>query len=575
MADWNTPSLTSTYTSVLDTFKSRDVDSAVMFSPTYATALTNVPTGTVRWNPTGKIWEIYSGTAWGALETLYNINVDKLDGQDGSYYRDWANLLNVPATFAPSAHTHDDRYYTETEADGRYGNNLFVSGNNIQLRTVGGTALTTLTVPYATAAGNASTVGGFSVGQNLLTTSSPSFTGGTITGTFTAETLLRTGKAAQAISVAEFYDNAGTTWRSLQYNSGVAERWQVEHTDGTFKNLYHEGHVPDWTEVSGKPATFAPSAHGHAFDQTTKMQVHRAATATLDTLTGLQGEVACDTTTGRLRVYNGSAAGGAVHALLSDIPAAVSLTAYARLDTAQTFTQGQTLPFLRLSDVGDAALASAGHAFQIGPTAGGNLIIDANEVMARNNGAAALLALNADGGNITLGATTSTVTVAGTLTVTTGLNLPANSVLTADINTSAVTTTKIADGAVTAAKLASGAIPAGWVPLGAASPSAGTSISFTGLDLTPYTMLYFAVQGADPSPNDNSQSISLAGITVTAGSTASQWAIGFVQLATGRTTSSAAGTGGIGTLRNNSTTVTFAASGNSLSGGLFVLYGVR
>ena len=32
----------------------------------------------------------------------------------------WGNLTNIPATFAPSAHNHDDRYYTETESDGRF-----------------------------------------------------------------------------------------------------------------------------------------------------------------------------------------------------------------------------------------------------------------------------------------------------------------------------------------------------------------------------------------------------------------------------------------------------------------------
>jgi hypothetical protein len=33
---------------------------------------------------------------------------------------EWTSVQNKPATFAPSAHTHDDRYYTESESDGRY-----------------------------------------------------------------------------------------------------------------------------------------------------------------------------------------------------------------------------------------------------------------------------------------------------------------------------------------------------------------------------------------------------------------------------------------------------------------------
>jgi hypothetical protein len=32
----------------------------------------------------------------------------------------WADITGKPATFPPDAHNHDDRYYTEAEADGRY-----------------------------------------------------------------------------------------------------------------------------------------------------------------------------------------------------------------------------------------------------------------------------------------------------------------------------------------------------------------------------------------------------------------------------------------------------------------------
>lgn len=33
---------------------------------------------------------------------------------------EWTSVQNKPATFPPSSHTHDDRYYTESESDGRY-----------------------------------------------------------------------------------------------------------------------------------------------------------------------------------------------------------------------------------------------------------------------------------------------------------------------------------------------------------------------------------------------------------------------------------------------------------------------
>ena len=55
---------------------------------------------------------------------------------------------------------------------------------------------------------------------------------------------------------------------------------------------------------------------------------------------------------------------------------------------------------LRLTSTTDASATSTGHAFQSGPTNNANIIINSNEVMARNNGAVAALYLNPDGGEV-------------------------------------------------------------------------------------------------------------------------------------------------------------------------------
>lgn len=70
---------------------------------------------------------------------------------------------------------------------------------------------------------------------------------------------------------------------------------------------------------------------------------------------------------------------------------------------------------IRIPTTTDASLSSTGHGFQIGPTSGTNLVADNNEIMARNNGSASTLNLNIDGGNITLGAASSTVNLPGRL----------------------------------------------------------------------------------------------------------------------------------------------------------------
>jgi len=63
---------------------------------------------------------------------------------------------------------------------------------------------------------------------------------------------------------------------------------------------------------------------------------------------------------------------------------------------------------LRLSATEQAALASTLHAFQVGPTSGTNLIIDQDEIIARNNGAASPLYLQTTGsGQVYIGGTLS------------------------------------------------------------------------------------------------------------------------------------------------------------------------
>lgn len=336
MADWTNPVLTSQYTALLDILKDRDFDLATMFSPDFSTG-TNIPVGAVRWNPTTKIWEIRNVSAgWDPLATKYEIDVDKLDGQHGAYYLAWANLTGVPATFAPSAHTHDDRYYTETEADARYGFTVDNNGNNIRLKAANGTVLSTLQVGYATAAGDAATVAGKAVDQNLRIADSVTFAAVTTTGNTTVEGILQVGKAGGGDSVADFYDATNLTWRSFRWlNTG--SKWQVEDATGAFRELFHEGHVPDWSEVAGKPTTFAPTAHGHAFDGTNQLQVRGETQVVNDALTGLLGELVFDTTNKRLYVHDALTLGGEQVAYVSDIPAPQSLTNYARKDIAETF----------------------------------------------------------------------------------------------------------------------------------------------------------------------------------------------------------------------------------------------
>lgn len=54
----------------------------------------------------------------------------------------------------------------------------------------------------------------------------------------------------------------------------------------------------------------------------------------------------------------------------------------------------------------DASLVSTLHPFQIGPSSGQNIRMDANEILSVDNGATAILALNPDGGDVTINSNT-------------------------------------------------------------------------------------------------------------------------------------------------------------------------
>jgi hypothetical protein len=159
MTNWNTLDVTLTYTAVLDEIAARDDDAAKLFNP-LTTTVSNLPQNTVRWNPSNARFEILSGSSWNALTTSYAMNVTQLGGQNAAYYLNWNNFTNKPTTYPPSSHTHDDRYYTEAESDGRFGATLANSGQLLQLKAPNGGVVGSITVAYAASAGSAENIDG-------------------------------------------------------------------------------------------------------------------------------------------------------------------------------------------------------------------------------------------------------------------------------------------------------------------------------------------------------------------------------------------------------------------------------
>jgi hypothetical protein len=75
-------------------------------------------------------------------------------------------------------------------------------------------------------------------------------------------------------------------------------------------------------------------------------------------------------------------------------------------------------PRIRLTSTTAAGNTSTGHAFQIGATNTVNLVMDGNELSARNNGAVSALTLNRSGGDIALGNSLTTVDIIGRIDAT-------------------------------------------------------------------------------------------------------------------------------------------------------------
>jgi hypothetical protein len=74
----------------------------------------------------------------------------------------------------------------------------------------------------------------------------------------------------------------------------------------------------------------------------------------------------------------------------------ISLDGY--VSTYETTTGG-----IRIGNGNDVTLSSTNHGFQVGIDSGNNIVIDTNEIMARNNGTANTLNLNIDGGDVHMG----------------------------------------------------------------------------------------------------------------------------------------------------------------------------
>lgn len=145
----------------------------------------------------------------------------------------WDKVTGKPSTYPATAHTHDDRYYTESEINGKLSKYLPLTGG---------------------------TVSGF-ITASLATANDIGFEAKN-TGSGKSVTLM-VGSGQQNRGV---YDRSGNKWMLYaDANNNV-------YVNGTASN------VP-WSGVTGKPSTFTPSSHTHDDRYYTETEINDKVTA--------------------------------------------------------------------------------------------------------------------------------------------------------------------------------------------------------------------------------------------------------------------------------------------------------
>ncbi len=196
----------------------------------------------------------------------------------------WGEITGKPSTFTPSSHTHDDRYYTESEVDSKLSRKANSSHNHTisQITDIANASVKSAT--SATTAASAQSVEWNNVKNkpSTYTPSSHSHDNSTITsldaGKITTGTIniarLPQGALERCVIVADDTARFKLTKSNIQKGDTVKVTgtgkmyFVIDDTKLTSEDgytVYTAGSataVP-WSGITGKPATYPPSSHNH------------------------------------------------------------------------------------------------------------------------------------------------------------------------------------------------------------------------------------------------------------------------------------------------------------------------
>lgn len=177
----------------------------------------------------------------------------------------WSGVTGKPSTFTPSSHTHDDRYYTETEVDsklsGKANSSHTHTKNQVGLGNVDNTADSAKSVKYATSAGSANALNVTELHShdlNDIKTAGLYFSGiGNRAKNKPADVnsfALEVKKTSSVYLVQVLTEGNAHTMKTWirQFDTSAWSAWEY---------YFDSRHTPTWSQVSGKPsfATVATS----------------------------------------------------------------------------------------------------------------------------------------------------------------------------------------------------------------------------------------------------------------------------------------------------------------------------